>query len=218
MNRTSIRGVGIAAAAMAATSIAVGAAASAGDATADTNAVASMTTPIADAMATTDRVGRILDAIHAARLAGHREEVARLRAIAAVRAARARAAAERKAAQRAARARAVAFEHVRFVAVRPGSARAIGLSMATARGWGGSQFMCLDSIWTHESNWRVNAYNHSSGAYGIPQAQPGTKLASAGSDWKTNPATQIAWGLAYIARAYGSPCAAWSFWQVHHWY
>jgi hypothetical protein len=64
----------------------------------------------------------------------------------------------------------------------------------------------------------VNASNSSSGAYGIPQARPGSKMGSAGSDWRTNPATQIAWGLAYIARTYGDPCAAWSFWQSHSWY
>ena len=78
--------------------------------------------------------------------------------------------------------------------------------------------MCLDSVWTHESNWPIDAYNPSSGAYGIPQAAPGSKMGSVGSDWRTNPATQISWGLSYIAVRYGSPCAAWSFWQSHLWY
>jgi hypothetical protein len=100
----------------------------------------------------------------------------------------------------------------------PGSARAVGASMVAARGWSVAQFVCLDNMWTHESNWRVHAYNSSSGAYGIPQAQPGSKLASAGPDWRDNAATQIAWGLSYIAGRYGTPCAAWNFWQNHHWY
>jgi hypothetical protein len=73
-------------------------------------------------------------------------------------------------------------------------------------------------LWTHESNWNYQSYNASSGAYGIPQAVPGSKMASAGADWKTNPVTQIEWGLSYIAGRYGSPCGAWSFWQAHKWY
>jgi len=100
----------------------------------------------------------------------------------------------------------------------PGSARALGASMAAGRGWTGVQFSCLDDIWTRESNWRVNAYNLGSGAYGIPQAQPGSKMLTAGPGWQTNAATQIAWGLDYIARAYGNPCGAWLFWQSHYWY
>ena len=104
------------------------------------------------------------------------------------------------------------------VAVVPGSVRALGQTMAAECGWVGPQFACLDFVWTHESHWRVAAANSGSGAYGIPQAQPGSKMASAGSDWRTSAATQIAWGLAYVDRTYGSPCAAWAFWRVHHWY
>jgi hypothetical protein len=85
--------------------------------------------------------------------------------------------------------------------------------MLAARGWSG-QFSCLDSLWTRESGWRTTASNPS-GAYGIPQALPGSKMASAGSDWRTNPATQITWGLNYISSSYGSPCAAWSHSQSH---
>ncbi len=81
-----------------------------------------------------------------------------------------------------------------------------------------SQWSCLDEIWTHESGWRWNADNPTSSAYGIPQALPGSKMASAGEDWESNPVTQIAWGLGYINERYGSPCAAWSFWQANHWY
>ena len=71
--------------------------------------------------------------------------------------------------------------------------------MVAARGWGDDQFACLVSLWNAESGWRVNAGNKSSGAYGIPQALPGSKMASAGADWQTNPATQITWGLGYIS-------------------
>jgi SLT domain-containing protein len=79
--------------------------------------------------------------------------------------------------------------------------------MAAANyGWGDDQFACLVSLWNKESGWRVNAAN-SSGAYGIPQALPGSKMASAGADWETNPATQIAWGMGYIAGRYGTPAA-----------
>jgi uncharacterized protein YabE (DUF348 family) len=101
--------------------------------------------------------------------------------------------------------------------VDPGSAQAIAQKMLTARGWGNDQFQCLIQIWSHESGWRVNAAN-SSGAYGIPQALPGNKMASAGADWQTNPATQITWGLGYISGRYGTPCGAWSSWQAQGWY
>ena len=103
-------------------------------------------------------------------------------------------------------------------AVAPGTARAIGLDMVLARGWDQQQYACLDSLWTRESNWRVNAQNKSTGAYGIPQALPGSKMASAGSDWQTNPATQIAWGLGYIANRYGTPCGAWAHFTSSGWY
>jgi uncharacterized protein YabE (DUF348 family) len=103
-------------------------------------------------------------------------------------------------------------------AVAPGTARAIGLEMVLARGWDQQEFACLDSLWTKESNWRVNAANSHTGAYGIPQALPGTKMASAGADWRTNPSTQIAWGLGYIANRYGTPCAAWAHSQAQGWY
>jgi peptidoglycan hydrolase-like protein with peptidoglycan-binding domain len=83
-----------------------------------------------------------------------------------------------------------------------------------------AQFNCLNQLWIHESNWKVYATNPSSGAYGIPQSLPGNKMATAGSDWPTNPATQIEWGEDYIKSRYGTPCAAWSFWQAQspHWY
>ncbi|KRB78227.1 hypothetical protein ASE01_06595 [Nocardioides sp. Root190] len=85
-------------------------------------------------------------------------------------------------------------------------------------GFSASQFGCLDSLWTRESNWRWNADNPTSSAYGIPQALPGSKMSSAGADWATNPATQIRWGLGYIQARYGSPCAAWGHSESHNWY
>lgn len=102
--------------------------------------------------------------------------------------------------------------------VAPGTARAIGLQMVLARGWSEAEFACLDRLWTKESGWRTTAANPSSSAYGIPQALPGTKMASAGADWRTNPATQIAWGLGYIANRYGTPCGAWAQSQRNNWY
>ncbi|MCU0153769.1 lytic transglycosylase domain-containing protein [Curtobacterium poinsettiae] len=99
----------------------------------------------------------------------------------------------------------------------PGSAQAIALQQVTARGWGTDQYNCLVSLWNKESGWRVNAYNPS-GAYGIPQALPGSKMATAGADWQTNPATQITWGLNYIAGVYGTPCGAWGHSQANNWY
>lgn len=99
----------------------------------------------------------------------------------------------------------------------PGSAQAIAQQLVAARGWGSDQYNCLVSLWNKESGWRVNAYNPS-GAYGIPQALPGSKMASAGADWQTNPATQITWGLNYISGVYGTPCGAWAHSVANNWY
>jgi uncharacterized protein YabE (DUF348 family) len=100
----------------------------------------------------------------------------------------------------------------------PGSAKAIARQMVAQHGWSSDQYNCLVILWNHESGWRVHAYNPS-GAYGIPQALPGSKMASAGSDWQNNPETQIRWGLNYIASRYGTPCNAWYQWQAHGgWY
>ncbi|WP_405596947.1 transglycosylase SLT domain-containing protein [Streptomyces sp. NBC_01410] len=81
-----------------------------------------------------------------------------------------------------------------------------------------AQFECFSNIVSHESGWDSNASNPSSGAYGLVQALPGSKMASAGADWKTNPKTQIEWGLDYMNERYGSPCGAWSAWQSQGWY
>lgn len=83
---------------------------------------------------------------------------------------------------------------------------------------GAVQYNCLYQLWMRESGWNYKAYNRSSGAYGIPQALPGSKMASAGDDWRTNPITQVKWGLNYVKQRYGSACGAWRFWLNHHWY
>lgn len=80
------------------------------------------------------------------------------------------------------------------------------------------EYGCLVSMWTRESGWRIHAENASSGAYGIPQALPGSKMASAGPDWKDNATTQVKWGLQYIRARYSTPCGAWSRWQAKGWY
>lgn len=102
----------------------------------------------------------------------------------------------------------------------PAAAQAYASTQMSRYGWGSAQFSCLVQLWTHESGWRVNAYNASSAAYGIPQAWPGSKMASYGSDWMTSYVTQINWGLNYISTSYGTPCAAWSFELSHtpNWY
>ena len=125
-------------------------------------------------------------------------------------------AAEADRARRAAEAKA-SRSSVRSIAPSSGSTREIGKRMAAARGWTGEQWTCLNNLWTRESGWRTTAAGYS-GAYGIPQALPGSKMASAGSDWRTNPATQIEWGLNYISGRYGTPCGAWRAFQTKGWY
>ena len=100
----------------------------------------------------------------------------------------------------------------------PGTPKAFALAEVRSRGWDYNQFSCLVKLWERESNWRWNATNRSSGAYGIPQSLPASKMASAGADWRTNPETQILWGLGYIDGRYGSPCAALLHSDVNNWY
>jgi len=99
----------------------------------------------------------------------------------------------------------------------PGSAKAIAADIVASKGWGTGEYDCLVALWQKESSWNVYAYNPS-GAYGIPQALPGSKMASAGADWQTNPATQITWGLGYIQGRYGTPCGAWAHSKANNWY
>lgn len=97
----------------------------------------------------------------------------------------------------------------------PTVAQAKAYALATI---GSTQYSCLLPLWQHESGWNTYATNSRSGAYGIPQALPGYKMATAGADWRTNPVTQVKWGLGYIRARYGSACGAWSYWQAHGWY
>jgi hypothetical protein len=123
------------------------------------------------------------------------------------------------------KARAVAAQQVARAQVRQAlltkaksDPKAAARLMAGDRGWGAGEFTCLDSLWTKESGWRWNADNAGSDAYGIPQALPGSRMASVGSDWATNPITQIKWGLQYISSRYGTPCAAWAHSGALNWY
>ncbi len=88
----------------------------------------------------------------------------------------------------------------------------------SANGWGNADYACLVKLWTKESQWNHKAMNRSSGAYGIPQSLPGSKMASAGKSWRTDPPTQIRWGLSYIKSRYGTPCGAWRHSQATNWY
>jgi hypothetical protein len=93
----------------------------------------------------------------------------------------------------------------------------IACQLLPSFGFATSEMTALVPMWNNESGWRVSAQNPSSGAYGIPQALPGDKMATVASDWRTNPATQIKWGLGYIKDRYGTPTAAWAFWQANGW-
>jgi hypothetical protein len=98
-----------------------------------------------------------------------------------------------------------------------GSPQQIAASMLGSDGWSSGPMSCLVSLWNAESGWSTTAANPS-GAYGIPQALPGSKMASAGADWQTDAATQIRWGLGYIRGIYGSPCGAWAHEESVGWY
>jgi hypothetical protein len=91
-------------------------------------------------------------------------------------------------------------------------------TIATQAGLNQQQWVCLDSLWYQESKFQTNAHNRRSGAFGIPQALPASRMASAGADWRTNPATQIKWGLSYIKVRYGTACNAWAHWKRNRWY
>ena len=85
-------------------------------------------------------------------------------------------------------------------------------------GFGESQFACLDSLWTKESHWNYKAHNYRSGAHGIAQALPAEKMSVVGTDWRTNPVTQIRWGIRYITMRYDTPCKAWSHFKSRNYY
>jgi len=94
----------------------------------------------------------------------------------------------------------------------------IAHTVATQAGLNQQQWVCLDQLWQQESKFQTNARNHRSGAFGIPQALPASRMASAGADWRTNPATQVKWGLSYIRVRYGTACNAWAHWKRARWY
>ena len=131
--------------------------------------------------------------------------------------------ARREAAQKVAREKArkaLAAKKQAILANAQADPRAAAQALLPEFGFGEGQWSCLDNLWMGESGWRYTAKNSSSGAYGIPQSLPGSKMATVASDWRTNPVTQIRWGLQYIRSSYGTPCGAWSAWQSRspHWY
>ncbi|MFF4651313.1 transglycosylase SLT domain-containing protein [Streptomyces sp. NPDC001380] len=231
MTRISVRGVAVASAtAVTAVGAVVGVASGSEGKTTQTVDVAGATLLAdipsgAQAQTISDNIGRQADAQASAADAAAKkaaEEAARKR-VAEV--AKAKAEAERKAkaaaeaeakrkAEAASRAKARALLAAPVVDVSPGSVQALARSIIG----NDTQFQCFSNIVERESGWNYQATNASSGAYGLVQALPGSKMASAGADWRTNPATQIKWGLNYMNSRYGSPCGAWSFWQAHNWY
>jgi hypothetical protein len=100
----------------------------------------------------------------------------------------------------------------------PGTAQAYARARLASMGMGDDQYACLFNLFAKESGWRVNAHNKSSGAYGIPQALPGSKMATAGADWETNAETQVNWGIGYVMGRYGTPCGAWNHSVTSGWY
>jgi hypothetical protein len=171
----------------------------------------------AEQLATANFAQRGMQAnVLSAQEAAAREAAARKRAAAAA-AAAARAAQQREAAEQQ-QAQSQPSQAAPAPVTPSGSAQQIALGMLGSYGWSSSQFSCLVSLWNQESGWNVTASNPSSGAYGIPQALPGSKMASAGADWQTDAATQIRWGLGYIKADYGSPCGAWSHEEADGWY
>lgn len=135
-------------------------------------------------------------------------------------------AAKRKAQAKAAAQRASSRKHTERRSSRSASRRTLPSRAATVASakalvrarLSTSQYNCLDNLIRRESGWNHRAANPSSGAYGLMQALPGSKMSSAGTDWRTNPLTQIKWGLSYIKSRYGTPCGAWNFWTKNGWY
>ncbi|MGO9292679.1 MAG: lytic transglycosylase domain-containing protein [Streptosporangiaceae bacterium] len=151
---------------------------------------------------------------HEAQLAAQRQAAARR---AAERAAAAQQAAARQQAKATATATATPTPSASAAPTPSGSPQQIAMALLPSYGWPSSQFSCLDELWNEESGWNYEAEN-ASGAYGIPQALPGSKMASAGADWATDPKTQIIWGLGYIKSLYGTPCGAWAHEEADGWY
>lgn len=143
--------------------------------------------------------------------------------VAAAAAAEAAAKARREVAKKVAREKArkaLAAKKKAILANAQADPRAAAQALLPEYGFDASQWGCLDNLWMGESGWRYTAENPSSGAYGIPQSLPASKMATVGADYRSNPVTQIRWGLQYIKSSYGTPCGAWSAWQSRspHWY
>ncbi|MCG5214136.1 aggregation-promoting factor C-terminal-like domain-containing protein [Streptosporangium soli] len=111
-----------------------------------------------------------------------------------------------------------ATEQAKKTVKRSTENKRIARPLAAKKGWKAAQFRCLSRLWHRESGWNHRAHNGYSGAYGIPQAMPGRKMSGAGKDWRTNPRTQIKWGLKYIAQRYDTPCGAWAHFRSRGWY
>jgi colicin import membrane protein len=131
--------------------------------------------------------------------------------------------AERAAALARAQAQAKAAEQAKAtyaaaVAAAQADPQGTARTLAAQRGWTGGEYTCLQTLWHKESTWRYTATNPSSGAYGIPQALPAEKMATVAADWRTNPVTQMTWGLGYIKSVYGTPCSALNFHYANNWY
>jgi hypothetical protein len=233
VNRISVRGVAVASATAVTAVGAVVGVASGSETTQHVNeqptADVAGSTLLADipsgaqAQTVSDNISRQADAQQTAAEAAAQKaaaEAARQKAAAAAQA-------KQDAAQKAAAAKAAAEEKAKQEAAAKAAARAAlsqdfsvsGIqSIAQSIIGDSSQFQCFSWIVSHESGWNYKATNASTGAYGLVQALPGSKMASEGSDWQTNPTTQIKWGLSYMNSRYGSPCAAQSFWEAHNWY
>ena len=175
-----------------------------------------------EAQAASDNISLQADAQQAAATAAQQKAADEAARLAAAHAATAKSNAEKAAAAKVAAAAKAKAEAQQAAADRaslaqtyaPGTVQALAESIIG----NATQFGCFSNIVKRESGWDYTATNASSGAYGLVQALPGSKMASAGADWRTNPATQIKWGLSYMDSRYGSPCGAWSFWQAHSWY
>jgi hypothetical protein len=188
-----------------------------GGATADSAQLTSVTQPQYSGGSSEFQKEQALRARLAAQVKAQKEAAARK---AAARAA-AKAAAKKKAEQEAAakkKAEEAAAAKKKAQAEYSGTPQQIAQAMLGQFGWSSNQFSCLDPLWEEESGWNVYAENPGSGAYGIPQALPGSRMASAGPDWESSAYTQIKWGLEYIQGSYGSPCGAWAHEEADGWY
>jgi hypothetical protein len=220
VNRISVRGFAVVSAtAVTAVGSVVGVASGSSAQNNDAEATATDVTLLADlpagrqAQVQTASLTKQADAVAVQADASARKDAEQTARVAAAKTAKAK----KDAADKAAKAKAAAGDPDATFSLQPNytvaQVKAMALQIV-----GSGQYQCFSNIVDHESTWNYLAVNPSSGAYGLVQALPGSKMATVGADWRTNPATQIKWGLNYMNAAYGSPCDAWAFWQVHHAY